>query len=256
MSHDTTGKAPEDRTILINFVLDRSGSMQSIAEATISGFNEFLQSQRNEAGTAVMNLTLFDTRMDVVARAVPLSEMVSLDMEAYRPDGCTALLDAIGYTMEITDDYVANMTPDQVVFVIMTDGLENASQTFRPDQIRTMIHDRTNLGGYEFIYLGANQDAWEVGHSMGIAGSRSLTYAHDSESARDTVGRVSRNVAQYRHEGHRVMQDDEWFSEEYERRGGMTPEHRLEYERTHGPRERGGTPSTDASQDDSASSAV
>jgi len=105
----------QNRSILINFVLDKSGSMEGVRDATISGFNEFKNDQAREEGNAFFTLTLFDTRFMTVAEAVPVREVPDLDYSTYAPDGMTALYDAIGYTMRITDDFVAANKPDQVL---------------------------------------------------------------------------------------------------------------------------------------------
>jgi hypothetical protein len=192
---------PEDRSILINFVLDKSGSMEAIRGATISGFNEFKSDQAREAGKALMTLTLFDTRFDTVATAVPIGDVLDLTLESYEPDGCTALYDAVGHTMRITDDYVAKNHPDQVLFVIMTDGQENSSREFGRDKIFRLIEARQRDAGYEFVYLGANQDSYLTGQEMGIRAGRMLDYDATPDGAMTTMKRVSRNVSAHRHWG-------------------------------------------------------
>lgn len=221
-------KNQEDRSILINFVLDRSGSMESIREATISGFNEFLRDQREEGGRAVMTLTLFDTAMEMVAQAIPVREVLELDSRSYRPDGCTALFDAIGHTLRVTDDYVAAHSPDQVLFVIMTDGEENASREFDRSSIFELIAKRQKSPGYEFIYLGANQDAYDAGSRMGIAQGRMCDYDASDAGSRDAWARASRNVRSYRRSGAAQMSDDAFFSKEFEEQGALSYE---EYKR-------------------------
>lgn len=206
----------EQRSILINFVLDKSGSMSSIADATISGFNEFLGDQRVEGGDARITLTLFDTNFVTVAEAVPVAELPDLDHATYRPSGMTALYDAVAHTMRVTDDYYAEHKPDQVLFVIMTDGHENSSRQYTREQIFQMIADRQKLANYEFIYLGANQDSYDVGHGMGIRDGRMLDYDATPEMARATMRRVSANVKGYRRHGRKQLEDDEFFSEELE----------------------------------------
>ena len=158
-------------------MLDKSGSMEAIRDATISGFNEFKNDQAAEEGNAFFTLTLFDTRFDTVCEAVPVREVPDLDYATYAPGGMTALYDAIGYTMRITDDFVAANKPDQVLFVIMTDGDENSSREFTRERIFQMIQDRQKLAEYEFIYLGANQDSYVASQQMGMRAGRSVDYA-------------------------------------------------------------------------------
>jgi hypothetical protein len=209
-------KDQEERSILINFVLDRSGSMDSIQEATISGFNEFLREQQEEGGAAAMTLTLFDTGFQTVATATPIGHVRPLDGQTYRPGGMTALYDAIGHTMRITDDYVAEHKPDQVIFVIMTDGLENSSREFDRSAILRMIEERQQSAGYEFIYLGANQDSYAVGDGMGIRGGRTLDYAASPAQAMETMHRLSVNVKSHRRSGYARAADQTFFSPEFE----------------------------------------
>lgn len=206
-------------TILINFVLDKSGSMDMIRQATISGFNEFKNDQSREEGDAFFTLTLFDTTFATVCEAVPVREVPDLDLDSYLPGGGTALFDAIGHAMRVTDDFVAANKPGQVLFVIMTDGEENASREFSRDRIFQMIQDRQKLSGYEFIYLGANQDSYAAGIEMGLRGGRMLDYAASPDIAHETMRRASRNVAAYRRRGN--AQEDEFFSDNMEQLGAI-----------------------------------
>lgn len=209
------------RSILINFVLDRSGSMDSIQEATISGFNEFKNSQAAEDGEAFFTLTLFDTEFDTLCNAIPIREVSDLDRRTYRPTGMTALFDAIGHTMKITDDFVAANHPDQVLFVIMTDGFENASREYTSDRIFQMIEDRQKLAQYEFIYLGANQDSFAVARDMGVRAGRSLDYAATSEGSRMAMTRASHNVSAHRRHGQKMSAT--FFAPEMDELGAIDP---------------------------------
>jgi hypothetical protein len=205
----------EERTILINFVLDKSGSMEIIREATVSGFNQFLRDQQEEGGAAALTLTLFDTRFKTVVTALPVAEVRPLDQRSYIPGGNTALYDAIAHTMRLTDRYVAERRPDQVLFVIMTDGQENASREFDQQQIMQLIEHRQSTADYEFIYLGANQDSYRVGASMGLAAGRTLDYAASPAAAQATMQRLSMNVKAHRRSGERRSSRD-FFSPELE----------------------------------------
>ncbi len=221
------GKKPkaegEGRSILINFVLDKSGSMEAIRDATISGFNEFKNTQAAEEGEAFFTLTLFDTEFDTVCKAVPMREVLDLDYTSYAPGGMTALYDAIGYTMRITDDFVAANKPDQVLFVIMTDGYENASHEFTRERIFAMIQDRQKLAEYEFIYLGANQDSYEASQQIGVRAGHSADYAASDAGSREAMLRASHNVTAHRRHGTKLRED--FFSAEVESLGAIAPEH-------------------------------
>jgi uncharacterized protein YegL len=216
-------KQPESdearRSILINFVLDKSGSMEAIREATISGFNEFKNDQASEDGEAFFTLTLFDTEFSTVCQAVPMREVADLDHRTYAPSGMTALYDAIGHTMRITDDFVAANRPDQVLFVIMTDGEENSSREFSRDRIFQMIQDRQKLAQYEFIYLGANQDSYMAGRGMGLRDGRMLDYAATPEGSRDAMLRASHNVRAHRRKG--MPMSPQFFSDEMDGLGAI-----------------------------------
>ena len=216
-------KVPEGNgSILINFVLDKSGSMDVIRSATISGFNEFKNDQARESGDALLTLTLFDTHFRTVCEAVPVREVPDLDVQTYAPSGMTALYDAIGHTMRITDDYVAACKPDQVLFVIMTDGQENSSREFSRERILQMIEDRRKLAEYEFIYLGANQDSYVAGASMGVAHGHTMDYQASPDAAAATMKKLSHNVRGYRR--HAEKQADVWFDSGLENDGVLEPE--------------------------------
>ena len=150
---------------------------------------------------------------------MPVREVLDLDAAKYAPDGMTALYDAIGHTMRLTDDFVAANEPDQVLFVIMTDGAENASREFSSDRIFQMIQDRQNLAQYEFIYLGANQDSFAVGQGIGLREGRTLDYAASPEGSRDVLLRASHNVRAHRRHGEKMRQ--QFFSEEMDKLGAI-----------------------------------
>jgi len=211
-----------NRTILINFVLDRSGSMMGVRDATISGFNEFKNDQAAEEGNAFFALTLFDTRFDTVAAAVPIREVPDLDYSTYAPDGMTALYDAIGHTVRLTDDFVAVNKPDQVLFVIMTDGGENSSREFTHRQIFDLIRDRQENAAYEFIFLGANQDSYIVSQDIGMHAGRSVDFAASPEGSAAAMKRASRNVSAHRRQGDKMRED--FFSAKLEGLGAIEPE--------------------------------
>ncbi len=216
--------AAEDETgsILINFVLDKSGSMSSIRDATISGFNEFKNDQAREDGSAFFTLTLFDTEFRTVAEAVPLADVYDLTRERYTPGGMTALYDAIAHTMRITDEFVAKNHPKQVLFVIMTDGQENSSKEIRRDQLFEMIKDRQDNAHYEFIYLGANQDSYAVGDSIGLRPGRTMDWAASPAETAETMRNLSRNVRAHRRKAE--AQSAAFFSPEMDALGALDAE--------------------------------
>jgi hypothetical protein len=208
-----------NRSILINFVLDKSGSMDVLRDATISGFNEFKNDQAKEDGEAFFTLTLFDTRFDTVCKAVPVREVADLSYQSYEPGGMTALYDAIGYTIRLTDEFVALHKPDQVLFVIMTDGQENSSREFTQQQIFQMIAERQELAEYEFIYLGANQDSYMTGRAMGVRDGRMMDWAADDGGARSAMLKASHNARAYRRHG--MKQQETFFNQAMEDLGAI-----------------------------------
>ncbi len=145
-----------------------------------------------------MTLTLFDTRFDTVATAVPVRDVLDLTPQTYAPSGMTALYDAVGHTLKLADDYVAAHHPDQVLFVIMTDGQENSSREFTQDRIFRLIEERQNSARYEFIYLSANQDSYAAGQAMGVRAGRMLDYDATPEGERAVMMRLSTNVRAHR----------------------------------------------------------
>lgn len=215
----TSEKAHENGSILINFVLDKSGSMAAVRSATIEGFNEFKGEQTRESGEARFTLTLFDTEFLHACTAVPIREVPDLDMQSYQPDGCTALYDALAHTIGAADTFLAGIDerPQQVLFVVMTDGFENASREFTRDQVLEMIADRRENAGYEFIYLGANQDAFAGGEDIGIDSSRTRSYDASEKGVREHMQKLSREVRGFRRSS--MPHADNFFDGELERRG-------------------------------------
>ena len=157
----------------ITVLIDRSGSMSTIREDTIGGFNAFLKDQKKDGEKDRFTLVQFDHEYEVIKKNIPLMEMTELTQETFVPRGRTALLDALGRTINDTSARVDKLSksekPDKVIFVIVTDGLENDSREFTDrKQIMKMIEHRTKNHDWQFIYLGANQDAISVGRSLGI----------------------------------------------------------------------------------------
>jgi hypothetical protein len=226
------GSEAGKRSILINFVLDKSGSMGSLREVTISGFNEFKNDQAREEGEAFFTLTLFDTEFSTVCAAVPVREVPDLDYSTYVPGGLTALYDAIGHTLMLTDEFVALNKPDQVLFVIMTDGHENSSREYTRERIFQLIKERQQSAEYEFIYLGANQDSYGAGRGMGLREGHMMDWAATPEDAKRTMKRASHNVSAHRRHGEKLR--DDFFSQKLEQLGeidgdawkAMSPEER------------------------------
>jgi hypothetical protein len=164
----------------IAIILDRSGSMQTVREATVSGFNEFIRQQKALPGEASVLLVQFDDQYEVVFDK-PLAEVPELTQDGFVPRGWTALLDAQGRTIVKLGADLAAMPeadrPSKVVVMTLTDGMENASKEYDLQQIGEMIRHQRDVYNWEFVFLGANQDAIATAASMNIPVGAALTYA-------------------------------------------------------------------------------
>lgn len=178
------------------FLLDRSGSMQSIREDTVGGFNAFIAEQRALPGECKVTLAQFDDRYEVVYADRPIQDVPSLDLQ---PRGMTALLDAIGRLVSDAGAALACLPeserPGTVIVGIMTDGLENSSREWTHQAVKALIEQQSKAYSWEFLYLGADQDAIEVGTGLGVPAARSMTYSRHSSvaamaSTSAVVGRV------------------------------------------------------------------
>lgn len=166
----------------ITVVLDRSGSMDAVAEDTIGGFNRFLADQQQADSPASITLVLFADGREVVYSRKPVAEAPRLTRETYQTEWGTALLDAVGESIAETARQIEALPeqerPTKVVFVILTDGEENSSREYTRDQIFKIIRERQELHGWQFVFLGANQDAIQAGGNLGIGAGNSLTFEH------------------------------------------------------------------------------
>lgn len=188
----------------VTFVLDSSGSMRKIEEDTIGGFNTFLSDQQDEEGTASVSLYDFNTNVDTVYEGNPIEEAPQLNDTNYRPGGRTALYDAIATAIKGTDTYLASLDaedrPENVIVVILTDGKENASETGQ-QQIREQVEYRREEFEWEFLFIGANQDAALTAENVGIDRDKSLDMDHSGEGTQAAYESVSSNISQARQEG-------------------------------------------------------
>ncbi|MDP2775018.1 MAG: vWA domain-containing protein [Nocardioides sp.] len=180
------------------FLLDRSGSMQSIKTDTEGGFAAFIEEQRAAAGECRVTLAQFDDHYDVVYDGRPVADVPPLDL---RPRGRTALLDAIGRLVTEAGTSLAALPeerrPGTVIVAIMTDGLENASREWTHPAVKALVEQQSQEWGWQFLYLGADQDAIEVGASLGVARDNSVTYGRSK--SRDAMTMASSKVAGLRH---------------------------------------------------------
>ena len=181
---ETEKKEAEPKTVSteIVFILDKSGSMSGLESDTIGGFNSMLSKQKEEKGDAFVTTVLFDTAIKTLHDRIPLSDVPEMSGRDYLPGGCTALLDAIGQTLCRIKDihrYIRKEdVPEKTIFIITTDGLENASREFTAEKVKALIEEQKKLG-WEFLFLGANIDAVSTAKQFGIAEDRAVTYTCD-----------------------------------------------------------------------------
>lgn len=177
-------------------LLDKSGSMSRLTNNTIEGFNGFVESQKDDTKTTLTTV-LFDTSWKILHNGVDVYEVSPMTTKDYVAGGGTAMLDAIGETINRVQDRHDDMgeeKPDNVLFVITTDGKENSSHKFTKSQIERMIKHQTNGHGWEFIFLGANMDAVTVANDIGISCDRAINYSWSSmgtDALFDTVTAAS-----------------------------------------------------------------
>lgn len=168
----------------IIFVIDASGSMSHLVGDTIGGFNGFIASQKALEGKATLTTVLFDSTWRTLHNGVDIHEVKPMTTNDYVAGGTTAMLDAIGETINQVQDRHDDLgaeKPEKVIFVITTDGEENSSRKFNKAQIEKMIKHQTNGHGWEFMFLGANMDAVHEAASIGINSNRSVTYDYTSK---------------------------------------------------------------------------
>ncbi|MGN0633555.1 MAG: hypothetical protein ACI4JW_06755 [Oscillospiraceae bacterium] len=167
------------------FILDRSGSMSGLEKDTIGGFNSMLEKQRREEGEAIVSTVLFDNETEVIHDRVPIADVPNLTDREYFVRGCTALLDAVGGAIH----HIGNVhkyarkedVPDKTLFIITTDGMENASRRYTYEKVRRMTERQKKRYGWEFLFLGANIDAAAEAERFGIDRSMAANYHCDKE---------------------------------------------------------------------------
>ena len=206
------------------FILDRSGSMGGLESDTIGGFNSMLEKQQLENGECRITTVLFDNEYEILHDRIDIRAVTPISEREYFVRGQTALLDAIGMTISkivgVQKNTAEEFRAEKVLFVITTDGMENASREFNYDEIKWLVEKQKSELGWEFIFLGANIDAVDVADRFGIAHNRAQNYHNDSEGIRLKYEQLSKTVSDYRHAESKILADD-WSTDiqaDYQRR--------------------------------------
>ena len=206
------------------FILDKSGSMSGLEADTIGGFNGLIEKQRKEEGEALVSTVLFSNESQVIHDRVPLNKIEPMTDRQYYVGGCTALIDAIGGAIH----HIGNVhkyardedVPEHTVFVIMTDGMENASHRYTSDEVKGMVERQKTKYSWEFLFLGANIDAVETASRFGIREDRSVTFLNDSAGQQLNYSAVSKAMGSIRHSAPLSREWKEEIEEDHRKRGG------------------------------------
>lgn len=184
------------------FILDRSGSMSGLEADTIGGFNSMIAKQKKEEGEAYISTVLFDDQSEVLYDRVPVNRVEPMNENQYYVRGCTALLDAIGGAIH----HIGNIhkyardedRPEKTLFIITTDGMENASHKYTYDKVKKMVERQKKKYGWEFLFLGANIDSIEVARKFGIASNRAINFMSDHVGTKLNYEVLSKTVSRFR----------------------------------------------------------
>lgn len=165
-------------------ILDKSGSMDSLQQETITGLNQFIEEQKNEPGLCNFSLVQFNHEVSTTFARCPIQNVKPLGQKSYRPDGYTALLDAVGGTLKSAMEahflLPADQAPDKVLVFIITDGYENASRHYSRAQVGSMIKQLETNKGWEFQFFGANMDAFDEAQNIGISADKAAAWEADA----------------------------------------------------------------------------
>ena len=215
----------------IVYILDRSGSMGGLESDTIGGFNSMMEKQKKTGEKAVISTVLFDDQCEVLHDRISIDQIGKMTDEQYYVRGCTALLDAVGGAIS----HIGNIhkyarkedRPEKTIFIITTDGMENASENYSYDRIQKMIKRQQEKYGWEFIFIGANIDAYEEAQKFGIKKERAVNYVHDEVGTANIYAGVSMAVcsvmsANSKKEVSECLSESGWntaINEDYQKRG-------------------------------------
>ena len=183
-------------------IIDQSGSMGMIKDDAIGGFNTFLDEQKKLPGEATLTFVQFNTETEVIHENKPLNDVNHITDDDYVPGGATALLDAVGKTIDNTGQRLANTPesnrPEKVIIAILTDGMENSSKEYSLSKIKKMIRHQKEKYSWEFIFLGANQDAFAEAYKIGIDQKDAYNFKASGDGVRLAYRDMSESVSDYR----------------------------------------------------------
>lgn len=205
------------------FILDRSGSMGGLEKETIKGFNSLLKKQKEDGGEVLWSTILFNDEYEVLHDRIPIEKMKRISEREYFVKGCTALLDAVGRTIVHIRDLhkkEGDKAPVKTLFVITTDGMENASHEYTYRGIKQMIKRQQEKSDWEFIFLGANIDAVGEAAKIGIRSSRAARFINDEKGIQKNYFTLTSAITLYRYPGRRLEEsalDD--IKEDFDERG-------------------------------------
>ncbi len=186
----------------INVIIDASGSMSHLAHDTIGNFNSFLKEQKAFPGEAVFTLCTFNTDYHLAHDFVKIANVPDLDSVTYVPMGGTALLDAMGTTIDSVGKKLAAMPeeerPSKVIFLVITDGHENSSRRYSAEQIKSMVEHQKDVYSWEFVFMGANIDAIAAGTNLGISMQNTLNYVPTAAGTHQLYSTISSSMNAYR----------------------------------------------------------
>ena len=202
----------------IVFILDRSGSMSGFEADTIGGFNATIEKQKEQDGKVYVSTVLFDNESEVIHDRVDINEIKRMTRRDYQVRGCTALLDAIGGAIHHIGHIHKYARPEDVpehtIFIITTDGMENASQHYSSDKVKEMIKRQTEKYGWEFIFLAANIDAVETAENIGIRKERAANYRQTKDGVYRSYCAMSEAITTVRRNRAKDMNLEEYLKEE------------------------------------------
>ncbi|MBR5340722.1 MAG: VWA domain-containing protein [Erysipelotrichaceae bacterium] len=207
------------------FIMDRSGSMSGLEEDTIGGFNSFIEKQKREKGECLVSTVLFNQHSKVIHDRVSLSEIKKMTRDDYLASGTTALIDALGdgiHHIKTVHRYIRKEdVPANTIFVIITDGLENASHKHTSDEVKKMVEQQKEEG-WEFLFLAANIDAVETAKHYGISADRATEYCCDEEGIETNFNSLEESISHFRKCGSIAKNWDAKIRKDYQSRKANT----------------------------------